>query len=138
MVGINSWAQIIEYVLRLPHQQDVRVPKESVVHPQTAGIPYSGGAYRFTARNGRAIDIKDCGDYYLVHWDWYNPATHLIEHALYDAPEWWLLGTALTGAAVGAMSSEKGQRGKGAVIGGLAGLGFGLFILFLREIAREN
>ena len=133
-----NWSQIEEHVSQLPHQQDVRVPKESVVHPQGVGIGYSWFAYRKALPNGRAIDIKPYADCYLAHWDWHNPATDLILHALDDAPGEWLLATTLTGAAIGAMSSEKDKRGKGALVGASIGLGVGLLALLLRAIAAKN
>ena len=126
-----NWLKVEEHVLQLAHQQKVRVPKESVVHPQLAGIPYSCGAYRKTVPNGRAIDIKEVGDYFRVHWDYYNPSTHLIEHGLYDAPGEWLLAT----AGIGAVVSPKGKEGEGA----LKGLGWGLGLgLLLKAILSKN
>ena len=133
-----SWQQIEEYVLQLSHQQNVQVPKESVVHPQTAGIPYSWFAYRKSVSDGRAIDIKEDEDYYPTHWDWHNPSTHLIEHALDDAPEWWLLATIGSGAAIGAAISEKGKKGEGALVGASIGFGVGLLALLLRAMTTKN
>jgi len=111
-VRLMNWSKIEEYVLQFPHQQDVLVPKESVVHPQTLGIPFSWGAYRYTTQDERAIDIKD-GDYWRVHWDKHNPSTHLIEHTLDDAPLFWLMSTTGIGAAI----SPEGKRGEGAAKG---------------------
>ena len=138
MGHIYNWSQIIEYVLKLEHQQDIWVPKESVVHPHVAGIPYSCFAYRKTVPDGRAVDIKEEGDFYCIHWDRYNPATHLIEHGLDDAPELWLLTTIGSGAATGAIISEEGKKGRGALVGAGIGLGFGLFILFVRAMTAKN
>ena len=126
-----TWAEISEYVLQFPHQQKVWVPKESVVHPQVVGIPYTCGAYRFTTADGRAIDIKEHPDYYLVEWDRYNPSTHPIEHGLYDAPVEWLL----ISVGIGAVASPKGKRGEGALKGLAWGLGLGLL---LKAILSKN
>ena len=130
MNNTDEWSQIIEYVKQLPYQQDVSVPKERVVHPQVFGVPYTWGAYRFTVPDGRAIDIKESSDYYLIHWDWHNPDTHLIEHALDDAPHLWLMSTAGIGAAI----SPEGKKGEGA----LKGFTVGLIIGVLRAMARTN
>jgi len=130
MNNFDGWSQIIEDVMQLPHQQDVSVPKDSVVHPQTVGIPYIWGAYRFTVPDGRAIDIKEDGNCYLVHWDWHNPDTHFIEHALNDAPLSWLLVATGIGAAI----SPEGRKDKGA----LRGIDLGLLLLLLRAIAVKN
>jgi len=138
MGHIYDWSQIIEDALRLPHQQDKLVSKESIVHPQRAGIPYSWLAYRKTVPDGRAIDIKKSGDYYRIHWDRYNPATHLIEHGLDDAPEWWLLSTTGIGATIGAAISEKGKKGEGALVGASIGFGVGLLALFVRAMTAKN
>ena len=127
---VYSWPQIIEYVLQLPSEQHRWVPKENVPHPEAAGIGFSYGAYRRTVPDGRAIDIKEDGDYWCVHWDKYNPRTDLIEHALDDAPLLWLLTT----AGIGAVVSPKGKRGEGASKGFFAGL----IIKILREIGAEN
>jgi hypothetical protein len=132
-----SWAEITEYVLQLPHQEKLPVPKGNVVHPQAAGIPYTYGAYRFTVPDGRAIDIKEDGDCWCIHWDWHHPA-HLIEHGLDDAPVELLLVTTLGGAATGAVSSAKGKKGEGALCGAGIGFGVGLLALLLRAIARRN
>jgi len=130
-VRLINWSQIEEYVSQLPHQQDARVPKESVVHPQSAGYGYSLGAWRKTVPDGRAIDIKEDGDYWHVHWDKYNPSTYLIEHALCDAPVEWLL----TAAGIGAVVSSKGKKGEGALKGLAWGLGLGLL---LKAILSKN
>ncbi len=90
---IYNWSEIIEYVLRLPHQQNVLVPKKMVIHPQTVSIPYSWDAHRKPVPDGRAIDIKERPDYYLIHWDKYNPSTQFIKHVLYDTLGWWILST---------------------------------------------
>ena len=127
---LDGWSQIIEDVKQLPHQQDVSVPKDSVAHPQTVGIPYVWGAYRFTIPDGRAIDIKEDGDHYLVHWDWHNPETHLFEHAINDAPLLWLLIATGIGAAI----SPEGMKDKGAS----GGLGLSLLLQVLRAIAVKN
>jgi len=137
-VRLISWRQVEKHVLRLSHQQDVWVRKESVVPPQVVGIPYSCGAYRYTTQDGRAIDIKEDRDYYPTHWDWHNPSTHLIDHALDDAPGEWLLFTTVTGAAIGAVSREKGNKGEGALVGASIGLGVGLAGLLLRAIITKN
>ena len=127
---LDGWSQIIEYVKQLPHQQDVFVPKENVVHPRLFGIPYIWGAYRFTVPDGRAIDIKEDGDYYVIHWDWHNPDTHLFEHALYDAPLLWLLVATGLGAAI----SPEGRKDKRAS----KGLDLSLLLLILRAISIRN
>ena len=82
-----SWSPIIQYVLPLRPQEDVWVPKENVPHPQAVGIRFSYGAYRQTMPDGRAIDIKDGGNYWRVHWDRKNPNDDLIGHVFHDAPE---------------------------------------------------
>jgi hypothetical protein len=124
--------------LQLPHQQDVWVPKENVLHPRAIGIPYTYFAYRKTIPDGRAIDIKEDGDYWRIHWDWHNPDTHLIEHGCDDAPGELLLVTSLGGAAIGAVSSEKDKKGEGTLCGAGIGFGVGLLALLLRAIARKN
>jgi len=106
-VRLINWSEITEYVLQLPHQQDVWMPKESVVHPQTLIIPYSWGAYRFTTRDGRAIDIKEYPDRYLIHWDYYNPSIHPVEHCFSETPiPLFLLIVSLLGLVGKAMSSK--------------------------------
>lgn len=127
MNNFYGWSQIIEQVKQLPHQQDVFVPKESVVHPKAAGIPYTWGAYRFSMPDGRAIDIKEDGDCYLVHWDWHNPDTNLFEHALHDAPLLWLLVTTGIGAAI----SPEGRKDTEAS----GRLGLSLLLQVLRAIS---
>jgi len=130
MNNFDGWSQIIEDVMQLLHQQNVLVPKDSVAHPEVVGIPYIWGAYRFTVPDGRAIDIKEDGDYYLVHWDWHNPGTHFIEHALHDAPLSWLLVATGIGVAI----SPEGRKDKGA----LRGIDLGLLLLLLRAIAVKS
>ena len=128
---IYSWPPIIEYVLQLPSEQYVRVPKENVPHPQVVGITFSYGAYRRTVPDGRAIDIKEDGDYWRVHWDEYNPSTHLIEHGLYDAPlEWLSIFT-----AAGALLNPKGKRAEGAAKAFFGSLFLGLL---LKGILSKN
>ena len=133
-----SWSQIIEGVLRLPHQQNLLVPKRSIVHPQAVGIPYSCGAYRKTVPDGRAIDIKEDEGYWYIHWDWHNPNTHLIEHGCDDAPGELLLVTTLGMGAIRALNSPEGEKEKAALRGCAEGFGLGLLVLLLRESARKN
>ena len=130
MFNLDGWSQIIESVIQLPHQQDMLVPKESVVHPQEAGIPFTWGAYRFTVPDGRAIDIKEDGDYYLVHWDRHNPDTHLIQHAIEDAPLLWLL----VATGIGDLLNPKGGKEKGDS----RGVDVSLWLLLLRGIAATT
>ena len=128
---VYSWPPIIEYVLQLPSEQHVWVPKENVPYPQAVGILFNYGAYRQTMPDGRAIDIKEDGDYWRIHWDKYNPNTHLIEHCVCDAPVQWLLVM----ASIGAAFSPKGKKGEGA----LKGLGWGFALgLLLKAILSRN
>jgi len=127
MVNLDEWSRIIEYVKQFQHQEDVLVPKDSIVDPKTAGIPYTWGAYRLTIEDGRAIDIKEEGDHYLVHWDWHNPETHLIQHAIEDAPLLWLL----VATGIGDLINPKGMKGKGDS----RGVDLSLWLLLLRGIA---
>ncbi len=133
-----TWAEISEYILQFQHQEDVWVPRDSVVSPEVVGIPYTCGAYRKTLPDGGAIDIKGDDDYWHVHWDKYNPSTHLIEHGLYDAPGELLLFTTLTGAAIKAMDSPKDRKGEGALVGASIGLGAGLLVLLVGAMAAKN
>ena len=133
-----TWAEISEYVLQLQHQEDVWVPKDSVVPPEVVDIPYTCGAYRKTLPDGGAIDIKEDGNNWRVHWDKYNPATHLIEHGLYDAPGEWILSTTGIGVAIGAATSPEGERGKGALRGGSIGFGLSLLMLLLGAMSSKN
>ena len=133
-----NWSQISEYVLQLPYQQYILVLKENVAHPEVIGTPYRFGAYRFNVPDGRTIDIKVDGDYWSVHWDKHNPSTHLIEHALDDAPLEWVLTTTASGAVMGAFTSEEGKKDEGALKGASVGFGLGLSTLLLRAIAVKN
>ena len=103
-----NWSEITEYVSQLPHQQDVWVPKESVVHPLALGIPCSWGAYRFTTWDGKAIDIKEYPDRYLIHWNYYNPSTHPVEHCFSETPiPLFLVIVGLLGLVGAAMTAKR-------------------------------
>jgi len=127
---VTNWETIIEDVKWLPYQQNMMVSKEAVIHPEILGFPYNWGAYRFPIADGKVIDIKESDDYYHIHWDKYNPDTHLIEHALEDAPLEWLFTT----AGIGALISPDGKRREGAI----KGFGFGLLLCFLKAQANQQ
>ena len=108
------------------------------MHPQEVGIRFAYNGYRFNVCDDRAIHIREYVDCYLVHWEWYNAATDLIDHGLVDAKGEWLLVNAGIFAFVNAVGAPAGKRGEAALAGAFAGAGFGLALGVLRAISDRR
>ena len=125
--AIDQWTNVFDFVSRLPAGQRIEYPKEHLVHPREAGAEISAGwpvgqsaDYRFPPDSlCRGLHVHEFPNRWVVHLDQVHPHCNLGEHARQDAPEAWLLGGAVLGAALGGAMSKKGG-------GALAGAGLGL------------
>lgn len=92
---MNSWSYIARVVLNLPEHTDRKVMKWSVPHPLEAGFrkghgdyAEQKGDYRLALLDGRGLHIKEYDNYYLIHWDRWDPSINPLGHIFEDAPHW--------------------------------------------------
>jgi len=96
------WDGVIVRVLRERHHIDLRIDKDAVAHPTSAGFVYHTGDprgqhadYRRPLPDGKGIHVKEFADHYDVHWDKVDPTEDFLGHVLADAPHWLLFGGVL-------------------------------------------
>ena len=93
MVGTYSWGDVARAVLNLPEHIDLKVMKWSVPHPLEAGFREGLGDpvgqkanYRLALFDGRGLHVKEYDNYYLIHWDRWDPSIYPLRHIFEDAP----------------------------------------------------
>jgi len=123
-----AWTVIYQSLARYQQGTRVSVPKTDIPHPVEAGaLPSLGwpvgqsADYRFPPdANRQGFHVQDFGDQWVAHIDQVHPASDLIEHAREDAPQAWLLGGAVIGAAIGATFVKTRQATTAGALIGLA------------------
>ncbi|NEU55240.1 hypothetical protein [Halorussus sp. MSC15.2] len=96
---LSVWDGIAARVLRERHHADLRIAKDAVPHPTSAGFVCHTGDprgqradYRRPLPDGRGIHVKAFADRYEVHWDKVDPTEDFLGHVVADAPHWLLVG----------------------------------------------
>jgi len=96
---LSVWDGIGARVLRKRYHVDLRIAKDAVSHPSSAGLVCHTGDprgqradYRRPLPDGRGIHVKEFADRYEVHWDKVDPTEDFLGHVLADAPHWLLFG----------------------------------------------
>jgi hypothetical protein len=82
----------------------------------------------YTLSDGSRLHFIDKGDYWEVHWDEVSPLVNPIEHLRRDAPHYWILLTAVAGAAIAYILAPRDKKST-VFAGGFLGFLFGLFTL---------
>lgn len=93
-----SWTTVESNVRKKPCHDDVRIEKHIIRHPSLAGFYLSTGEpqgqnadYRKCLQDGASLHVREFDEYYLAHWDNYDPSVNFIGHLLVDAPHWALV-----------------------------------------------
>lgn len=87
------WWEIQNRVRQKPVHTDIKVSKASISHPQYSSgfYPHFGerickGHWRKRLPDNKCLHVMEFENYYLVHWDWVDPALNPIGHLILDAP----------------------------------------------------
>lgn len=93
-----SWISVESNVRQKPCHVDIRIEKHGIRHPSLAGFYLSTGEpkgqnadYRKCLQDSTSLHVREFDDYYLAHWDNYDPSVSFIGHLLVDAPHWVLV-----------------------------------------------
>lgn len=96
---LSTWDGIVSRVLRESHHVDLRISKDAVTHPSSAGFVCHTGDprgqradYRQPLPDGKGIHVKEFADRFEVHWDKVDPTEDFLGHLVADAPHWFLFG----------------------------------------------
>ena len=96
---LSVWDGIVKRVRRRAPHADLRISKDAVPHPTSAGfVRHTGDPrgqradYRRPELDGAGIHVKEYADRFHVHWDRVDPTENMLGHILADAPHWLLFG----------------------------------------------
>ncbi len=119
----------MQKVLKRPPHRDIRLDKNSILHPQECGFlrrrgfPHGQMAdWEIVLPDGRSIHVREYRDRYEVHWDKVSPRVSILNHLRKDSPRCWIMLSAGVAALVGSIVGGLHTAFEGFLGGTILGL----------------